>query len=273
MKIGRYSAVLIAVAAFATFVCPSVAGATSTTAIPTDHVSANGGMVTWAVTVPGYGWCTWWSSPRVPKFNKTQRCEGKTERSAKLMPNIGATPKHYTFRLTFLGKKTKTTDWMKLTEAGRTTTSPPATSSYCVGPPSKCFVALPTPDVAGLTAFTIGYVDQNVACPDPGVCDQPAGDQLDVLVMAMTAGPSGMADPGTEAFNFALILPDGGQAHEDSITCDNSVEYALCGLGPEGPGSTFGAEIFFDVPIGMNWTSVNFSYYSSLGSKVYVFTK
>jgi hypothetical protein len=129
---------------------------------------------------------------------------------------------------------------------------------------------LPAPDDFGLASLEIGYVDSNGSCPDPGVCEQPAGDQLDVMIMAMTAGSSGMSDPGAEVGNFALILSDGSQARTDSITCDNSVQYALCGLGPEGAGATFGAEIFFDVPIGTNWTTVNFRYSSGGNTEVFV---
>jgi hypothetical protein len=91
------------------------------------------------------------------------------------------------------------------------------------------------------------------------------------MILAFTAGSSGMSDPGTEMGNFALILSDGSQAHQDSITCDNSVHYALCGLGPEGANATFGAEIFFDVPIGVNWTTVNFNYSSGGNTEVFVF--
>jgi hypothetical protein len=152
-------------------------------------------------------------------------------------------------------------------------TTPPSKSSFCVGDPSKCLVMLPTPDDFDLAALTVDAVDLNVACPDPGVCDQPAGDQLDAVLLLMSVGSSGMANPGDEMGNFALILSDGRQARIDSITCDSSVEYALCGLGPEGPNATFGGIIFFDAPIGSSWSSVNFSYASAATSKVYVFQK
>jgi hypothetical protein len=195
-----------------------------------------------------------------------------------LIPNIGATPKHYTFRLTFLGKKTKTTDWMKLTEATKTTTpaktttptKPTTGSSYCIAPKMNCWADFPAVDDFGATSLLVGYVDTNVVCPDPGVCDQPAGDQLDAIVIGFTTGPAGMSNPGVEESNFSLNLNGGGQGRIDSITCDSSVEHALCGLGPEGPTSGFTAAIWFDVPIGSTWSSVDFSYISGT-SKVYVF--
>ena len=74
----------------------------------------------------------------------------------------------------------------------------------------------------------------------------------------MTAGPTGMSDPGSEVYNFALALVGGGQGTVDTLTFDSSVPYALGALGPVGPNSIFSANIYFDVPIGSNWSSVNF---------------
>ena len=279
MKIRKHSAAFAVAAILTALAYPSVPGVASATISPTRFLSANGHEVTWTVTVPGYGWCTWWSSPRVPKFNKTQRCDGKTKRSATLKPNIGDTQKYYTFRLTFLGKKAKVTDWMKVTQYTKTTTSPPSSSSppppnsYCVGTSTKCVVVFPAVDDFGLSSLLVGEVYQNLACPDPGVCNLPSGDQLDAVVIGMGTGPSGMTKPSLELSNFSLVLAGGEHARIDGITCNSSVEYALCGLGPEAPNMSFGAAIFFDVPIGSNWTSVNFSYNSGVVNKLYVFTK
>jgi hypothetical protein len=49
------------------------------------------------------------------------------------------------------------------------------------------------------------------------------------------------------------------------------VQYALCGLGAEAANATFGGEIFFDVPTGENWSTVNFRYTSAQGTEVMVF--
>jgi hypothetical protein len=117
-------------------------------------------------------------------------------------------------------------------------------------------------------------VSLNVACPDPGVCDVGAGQQLDAVTVGFSAGTSGMSDPGSETFNFSLILPGGSQATIDSITCDSSVAYALCGLGPEGPGTFFAGNIYFDAPAGSSYSQVNFRYISFNYSSqaVYTFT-
>jgi hypothetical protein len=155
-----------------------------------------------------------------------------------------------------------------------TTTTQPSNGSLCVGSPQRCMLVFSAPDLWDVAALTVGSVLLNIACPDPGVCDQPAGDQLDAVLVAMSVGSSGMAKPGVEASNFALVLSDGSQAHQDSITFDDTVQYALGGLGFEGPNTSFGAVIFFDAPSGSNWTSVNFKYVSSEGnSQVYVFPR
>jgi hypothetical protein len=158
--------------------------------------------------------------------------------------------------------------------AARTTQSPsgPSGPTSCIGETSKCAVAFPAVDDFGLSVLLVGKVIENTPCPDRGVCDQPAGDQLDTVLVGMGTRP-GMTDPGIEMPNFSLILAGGGKGRIDSITCDKSVEYALCGLGAEAPNTSFVGVIVFDVPIGSTWQSVDFAYHSGSTSKVYVFTK
>jgi hypothetical protein len=122
----------------------------------------------------------------------------------------------------------------------------------------SCTLTFHEPDTYDATSLAIGGVQQNVPCPDPGVCDQPAGDQIDAVALGMTTGATGMSDPGLEVDNFALALAGGGQGTLDSITFDSSVPYAMGALGPVAPNSSFGADIYFDVPVGSNWSSVNF---------------
>lgn len=270
MRTIRHSAVLVAVVALVILAAPSLVSTAGAATVVTRQLTASGGTIKWAVAVHNAKNCTWSSSPRVAGFNGITTCtNGRAVRPATFKRNTSTKVEDYTLTVVIRGVTT-TVDHLKVVQAAGkgTTTSKPTT--YCIGP-SSCGYVLPAPDDSGLASLEIGYVDSNISCPDPGVCDQPAGDQLDVMVMAFTAGPSGMSDPGIEASNFALVLSDGSQAHEDSITCDNSVEYALCGLGPEGAGATFGAEIFFDVPIGVNWTTVNFRYSSGGNSEVFVF--
>ena len=131
-------------------------------------------------------------------------------------------------------------------------------TNYCIGESSSCVAVFPAPDLWDATAILVGKVYLDVSCPDPGVCDQPVGDQLDAVLVGLSTGSSGMTDPGVESRNVSLVLPDGSQAKEDSITCDSSVEYALCGLGPEGPNVSFSAVVYFDAPDGTSYQQVNF---------------
>jgi hypothetical protein len=270
MKTIRHSAVLVVVLALTAFAVPSLASAAGAGTIPTRHLTTSGGTIKWAVAVHNAKRCTWSSSPTVARFDGTVTCtNGRAVRPATFKTNTSTAAKDYTLTVVIRGVTT-TVDHLQVVQAAGKGTTTRKPTTYCIGP-SSCGYVLPAPDDFGLASLEIGYVDSNVSCPDPGVCDQPAGDQLDVVIMAFTAGSSGMSEPGVEADNFALVLSDGSQAHQDSITFDDSVQYALGGLGPEGANATFGAEIFFDVPIGSNWSTVNFRYSSGGSSEVFVF--
>jgi hypothetical protein len=148
-----------------------------------------------------------------------------------------------------------------------------AGTNYCIGEKSKCIAFFPAPDDFGAVGLEVGAVVQNAPCPNPGVCAQPAGDQLDWVGIVIQAGSSGMPDPASEMSNFSLILSNGSQGRIDSVTCDESVEYGLCGLGPEAPEAVFGATMYFDVPEGTSYSQVNFLYSSGGTQLVYSFSK
>ncbi len=92
---------LIAVAALVAFAVPALAvGATGAT-FPTRHLPATGGTFTWTAPVKSAGWCAWSSSPKVPKFNTTVRCNaGKVKRTATFKPNTSPYTETYTLTLT-----------------------------------------------------------------------------------------------------------------------------------------------------------------------------
>jgi hypothetical protein len=258
---------LVAVVAFVAIAVPSLAGAGGATTVPTRHLTASGGTIKWAVAVHNAKRCTWSSSPTVAGFDGTVPCtNGRAVRPATFRRNTSTEAEDYTLTVVIRGVTT-TVDHLKVVQAAGKAPTP---KTHCIGP-SSCLYVLPAPDDFGLAYLEVGLVLTNVACPDPGVCDQPAGDQLDAMILGMTAGSSGMSDPGDEAGNFALVLSDGSQAHQDSITFDSSARYALGGLGPEGAGATFAGAIYFDVPIGSNWSTVNFRYSSGGTSEVWVF--
>lgn len=232
-------------------------------------LGSNGGSVTFFATVRNAWTCTWRSSPAIARFNTTMRCPaGRISRTAHIGPNATTRMKRYTVTLTATGSTTAVARWT-VNEAA---TAPPTTTTTTTAPttttttlPSgqcvvgSCELTFSAPDAFGATGLAVGGVVENVPCPDPGVCDLPAGEQLDAVALAMSTGPSGMANPGYEVFEFSLALVGGGQGAVDSITFDTSVSDAMGALGAEAADTDFGAAIFFDVPIGSSWSSVNYS--------------
>ena len=104
-------------------------------------------------------------------------------------------------------------------------------------PSSSCKVTFPASDDYGLAGIRVVSVTQNVPCPVPGLCYQTGNHGLDIVVLDLFAGSSGMnhAQVSQESVNLSLILTNGGRPEEDSITCDSRLRDALCGLGPKGP--------------------------------------
>jgi hypothetical protein len=201
----------------------------------------------------------------VAGFDATVKCKnGKVDRTARFAPNTSTKAKDYLLTLTVRGKSPAA--WhLEIIEAGKTVSVNCATR-LTVG---KCEVSYTTPDDAGATVIAVMQVMQNVANPDPGVGQIPAGDQLYDVDVAITAGSAGMASPNMEADNFALALPDGGQGTVNSVTFDPNVPYALGALNAEAPGATFVGDIYFNVPVGSGgWSSVNYEYNFS---QVYAF--
>jgi hypothetical protein len=98
--------------------CPSLAGATSATAVSTRQVPAKGGAVTWKTTVKHSGWCVWSSSPKVPKFNTSVKCKaGTVSRSATVPKNLSTKSNDYTLTLKLVAK-TSTVQRLSVVEAG-----------------------------------------------------------------------------------------------------------------------------------------------------------
>ena len=277
-----FKATLAGVTAVALAVAvPVVASASSHPAgaatVPTHYLAANGGTVKWTVTVHNVkpAWCTWLSSPKVAGFNTTVKCKtGKVTRSAKFKANTSTQVKSYSITLTVLGKS-RTVDRWKVIEAGKpapvTTTTSTTTTTTTLPPPcivGTCGVTFTAPDYSDAASLAVGAVVQNAANPDPGVFPTPVGDQLDEVAIGMSAGPTGVSSPGVEVYNFALALVGGAQGTVDTLTFDSSAYGVLGALGPVAADVSFSGLIYFDVPIGSNWSSVNFDYD---GSVVYAF--
>ena len=148
----RFAAIALVAVGLTSLSMPSAA---STATVPTRHLTARGGTVKWTATVDNAKWCTWWSSPRVPKFNASVRCEaGTVSRSAKLKPNTSTKVKNYAFKLMVLGNA-KTVLWLKVVEAGKTTSTTRTTATTTT---TTTTTLPPPPFTGGSSRNWSGYV-------------------------------------------------------------------------------------------------------------------
>jgi hypothetical protein len=250
---------LISVAILAAFAVPALAAPASAATVPTRHLSAKGGTLTWTRTVDNAKTCTWSSSPKVAGFDGTVKCNtGRVTRSATFRANTSSKAKGYMLMLTVRGNS-RAVWYLKVVEAGK---APRKATVDCrvrlvVG---VCQLSFTTPDAYDAVIVAVDFVKQDVANPAPGIGTVPGGDQLDVVAVSIKAGSTGMGETGAESNSFALALAGGGQGSMNDITDDSSVPYAMGALGPEAPNTVFEAVIYYDVPIGSTWTSVNFDY-------------
>lgn len=239
--------------------------------------------MTLAAAVHVRGTCEWVSKPAIPRFAVRTKCATRLSRVARIPKNSTHSTRRYTFVLAVAFGRRHYAAETSVAEQDiptppasttTTTTAPPTTTTTL---PPQCLVGnctktFPAVDTNGATALQVQAVTTNVSCPDPGVCDATASQQIDAVSVDLAVGSAGMTDPGAEGPNFSLTLPGGSQATLDSVTYDSSVANALGGLGPEGAGQRFPAVIYFDAPIGTAWTAVNFSYTSANFSTQAVYT-
>jgi hypothetical protein len=238
----------------------------------TKTLRATGGSLTFRAVVRNAKLCTWSSRPTIGGFSKTVACtRGAVARSASFQANSSTSVRSYVVTLSVRGQSTTIDRWT-VTQAGQplpptTIPSPSATGpTPCIV--GMCSLTFSGPDVFGATGAAVESVKQNVANPDPTLNPTPAGDQLDEMTVGMESGPTGMSDPGVETYSFALALEGGTQGHVDLLTYDASIPNVFGIYGPVAPNSPLTASIYYDVPTGVTWTSVNFR----LGSNVYVFS-
>jgi hypothetical protein len=243
---------LIAAAVLVAIAVPSLANAAPT--VPIHDISAQGGPFLWTPTVHNATTCTWWSSPKVPGFDATVKCEnGKVARTARFAENTSPKAKSYLLTLTVRGKSPAV--WhLQIVEAGEKT--PVNCTVRLVA--GSCNVTFRAPDDYGAITLAVGGVLQNVDNPAPASFPTPVGDQLDEVTLGMTAGRTGIVQPGLEVGNFALALADSSQGTLSTVTFDSSVPYAMGALKAVAPNASFGAAIYFNVPIGSKWSSVNY---------------
>ena len=152
-----------------------------------------------------------------------------------------------------------------------TTTQPPKPPTTCSG---DCQFTFPQPTSSGVVSIALNNVATGVACPDPGLCDASATQQIADVNFTVCAGSSGDSDIAGQVGNLALSLSDGSQAPLDSVTYDSSVPTAFGNYGAVAPGQCVTGDAYFDVGSGLTWTSLNYSYTSADFSTqtVYVWT-
>jgi len=175
MKNVRHSVVLVAVVALVTLAVPSLASAAEArrSDAPSHHQWRHhqvGGRCPQRQTLHLS------SSPTVAGFDGTTTCtNGRAVRPATFKRNTSTEVKDYTLTVVIRGVTT-TVDHLKVVQAQgkeRPLGSPPRTASDHVAAVT-CYRLRRF----RLASLEIGYVDSNVVCPDPGVCDQPAVTSL-----------------------------------------------------------------------------------------------
>jgi hypothetical protein len=231
----------------------TLANTVGTATVPTHHLSAKGGTFVWVVTVHNAKTCTWSSSPNVAGFDAVVGCEsGKIGRSVTFGANKSTKVKDYMLSVHVRGKITKV-DYLKVVEAGATPVN--CKARLIVG---SCYVTFNAPDYFGAISVSVGGISSNVVNPDPAISPTPVGDQIDEVFVGMSAGPTGMATPAGEVDSFALALTDGSQGTLSTLTFDPNVPDAMGTLKAVAPNSGFTDSIYFNVPIGSKWSSLNY---------------
>jgi hypothetical protein len=111
-------------------------------------------------------------------------------------------------------------------------------------------------------------VTQAIAWPGPYDNDVPSGDQLDDVNLTICAGGTGMT-AGTFQSAFGLTLPAYGEGTHD-VNAWNDAPDSFNNANAVGAGQCLKADLHYDVPVGIAWTAVTFTY--STGDPRIVYT-
>jgi len=202
---------LVAMAVLAVFAVPSLADAASTATVPTRHLTAEGGKVTMSATVKSAGWCVWSSSPKVPKFNKSERCNaGKVTRLAKIGANLSAKAKHYTLSLKLVAKSTVVDQLNVVEAAGRPTPTTTTTTTSTTVPPTT--TSTTTTTTTTMTTATVPPTTTSTT--------------------TTTLPPAPF--PGTTSPNWSGYVLAGGGGGYQAISADWTVPTVDCASVPDG---------------------------------------
>lgn len=180
------------------------------------------------------------------------------------------TPTTTTTKPTPITKVTTTTTSSPPSTTTSTTTSTSTTGTTTTGstPPTSCTgpcqFTFPSPDVSGYSSVALNGVTLNVPCPDQSqFCDATDDEQIDDVNVTMCAGADGVTLGGLAAATFVLTLSDTSEAQLDSVTYDSNVATAFGSYGAFDPGQCATGDIYFDVPTGLSWDSLAYTYFSS----------
>jgi hypothetical protein len=232
----RFAAIALVAVGFASLSMPSAA---STTTIATRHIAATGGIVSLSATVPQAGWCVWSSTPKVPKFNGSVRCNaGAVSRSGTLAANLGGQTKTYMLTLKLVAKN-PVTDHLRFVEAGKPTISTTTTTTT---------TTLPPPPVPGLQSSNwSGYVMEGSY--------QAISGEWTVPTLNCTVTPDGVTADWV-GVNGALDQPTGlfqdgtmswclnGQQNDFAWWADDPEGYGAQDVFAVAPGDLIFAEVW-----------------------------
>ena len=242
---------LVAVVALAVFAVPSLKSAASTPAVPTRHLTAKGGTVTWPVAVHDAETCSWSSSPAIARFAATVKCgSGRVERSFRFGANPQTKAMDYTLSLIAQGKTT-IVHHLRVVEAGEptpttTTTSPPTSTTTTTTTTVPAFSGSPgltSPNWSGyvLTGESGGYqgIGGGWAVPVLNCGSVPNGFTTD-WVGVNGFGPSnpGLFQDGTTSYCV------NGQQGDYAWWTDDAEGYASQILFTVAPGDLIYAQVY-----------------------------
>jgi hypothetical protein len=219
----------------------SMPSAASTSTIPTRHVSATGGAVSFSATVPQAGWCVWSSTPKVPKFNGSVRCNiGTVSRSDTLAANLRGQTKTYMLTLKLVAKYS-VVDHLRIVEAGRPMISTTTTTTTTLPPPPVPGGTSPNWSGYVLTGESGGYqaVSGEWTVPTLDCTSVPDGYTSDwVGVNGFGAEYPGLFQDGTTSYCA------NGQQTDFAWWTDEAENYLSLEVFTVAPGDVIDAEVW-----------------------------
>lgn len=245
---------------------------TETLETPMTKVSAAGGQVVLVAVVARAQKCTLSSTPVLNGWARSFPCQNATLKRTAVIPVNTAGARNFVLWLTVSGEGKTLRRGETVHQAAyvapakpttppvTTPTAPPTSVTACTG---ACSFSFSQPTSSDAVSVAMNSVTEGVPCPDPGFCDATATQQVDAVNVTVCAGAAGDSYITSQIGNFSLALADGSQAGNDSVTFDGSVPTAFGNYGAVAPNQCVTGDIYFDAPVSVSWTSLNYSYTSA----------